>query len=58
MANPLDAVWDAVNACGGVGIGDRFDQGYDLAISNALSEIEKLGGMDPVIRAAQERRVA
>jgi hypothetical protein len=47
----LDRAWEAVNALGGwVSDNDISGQGYNDAISAALKEIEKLGGMDPTER--------
>ena len=49
--NELDKAWEAINALGGwVADSDVAGKGYNDAISAALNEIEKLGGMDPVNR--------
>lgn len=48
----LDKAWAAVNALGGyvdTPIG-QFERGYGEALDAALGEIEKLGGMDPLLR--------
>ena len=53
MAN-LDQAWEEINALGGVI--DRavpHDVGYDSAIGDALEIIEKLGGVDPLIRSKE-----
>lgn len=49
--NVLDAAYEAVNALGGTfDKADPWQVGYDHAVGLALKEIEKLGGMDPVMR--------
>jgi hypothetical protein len=49
--NELDQAWEAINALGGwVADSDTAGKSYNDAISAALAEIEKLGGMDPVKR--------
>ena len=50
----LDQAWAQINAQGGVI--DRavpYDVGYDSAIGDALTIIEKLGGMDPQKRGKE-----
>jgi hypothetical protein len=47
----LDQAWEAINALGGwVADSDTAGKSYNDAISAALAEIEKLGGMDPIKR--------
>ena len=45
----LDRAWEAVNALGGTGSGERH-AGHEEALGQALDEIEKLGGRDPLTK--------
>lgn len=49
MDNPLDKVWEKINALGGTySVGDLESTGYCKAIDDALAIIEDLGGQDPL----------
>lgn len=45
----LDECWEAVNALGGTAR-NAAEEAANLEIGRALAEIEKLGGMDPLVR--------
>lgn len=48
----MDRAWHSINALGGISSNHPFDQGYVLGIQQALMVIERLGGSDPLVRAA------
>lgn len=54
--NPLDLVWERVNALGGrAGEYDDFGKGVIHAVDQALFIIEELGGSDPLPKRATRR---
>ena len=52
--NALDEAWHLINAQGGyVSPGDLAGNAHNKAVLDALNIIEKLGGMDPLLRGKE-----
>lgn len=49
--NPLDQVWEYVNAIGGSPT-NEYERGMNDAVGKALEVIERFGGMNPDVRRA------
>jgi hypothetical protein len=52
VPSPLNLAWGKINALGGCKDGTEFWDGYSMALTNALAEIEKVGGRDPLASAS------